>query len=216
MAKRKKRKIKFGRILILLFLVALIICGGIFAFKKINTKKTVNKEIKSISTISDYDYTLKENATSYFKGLFKKLENTLSKEEVDEEEYMTLLSKLFVADFFNLDNKINKNDVGGKQFVYKKYQDDFEKYAMDSMYKTVESNVYGNRNQQLPVVTEVEVQKVKNESYKYGDLIDENAYVVNFNITYKEDLGYQTEGSLIIIHSDKKLEIASMSEKTVS
>ena len=215
MAKKKKRKIKFGRIFILLFLIFLICFGGFFSFKKLNTKKPVSKKIKAISTIDDFEYSLKENATPYFKDLFKKLEDVLAKEEVNEEEYLTLVSQLFVADFFNLDNKINKNDVGGKQFVYKEYRNDFEKYAMDSMYKTVESNVYGNRNQKLPVVEKVDVTKFREELYKYGDSSDEKAYVVNFNITYKEDDGYQTEGSLIVIHNGKKLEVASMSEKTV-
>ena len=67
---------------------------------------------------------------------------------------------MFIADFFNLDNKISKNDVGGKEFVYSNYQTDFEKFAMDSMYKSVENDVYGKRNQELPIVTKVEVTKV--------------------------------------------------------
>ncbi len=216
MAKKVKRKVKFGRIIILLLLLTVVVVGGFFAYQKLNVKETPIKKIKSISTIDNYEYSLKENATSYFKELFKNLEKTLNEKEIDEEEYMTLISKMFVADFFNLDNKVNKNDVGGKQFVYKNYRSDFEKYAMDTMYKTVESNVYGNRNQDLPIVTDVEVQKIKNEPYKYGDSTDNNAYVVNFKITYKEDLGYQDSGSLIIIHNDKKLEVASMSEKSSS
>ena len=216
MARKKKRKIKFGRIFILLILVGLICGGGYYAYKKLDVKKTPTKEIKNISSIDKYGYTLKENSTAYFKKLFKDLEKTLNNDEVDEEEYMTLISKMFVADFFNLDNKINKSDVGGKQFVYEKYREDFAKYAIDSMYKSVESNVYGNRKQDLPIVTNVEVEKVKNEAYKYGDSTDDNAYVVNFEVTYKSDLGYQTSGSLVIIHNDKKLEVASMSDKSLS
>lgn len=216
MARRRKRKIKYGRIFILLFLIFLIVGGGFFAYKKLNTKKETVKKIKAISAIDDYGYSLKENATPYFKGLFKELEQTLNKDDVDEEKYMTLVSKMFVADFFNLDNKVSKNDVGGVQFVYKDYQTDFEKYAMDSIYKSVESNVYGNRRQSLPIVEEVECSKVKNELFKYGDSSDDKAYVVDFDIKYKDDMGYQTEGSLVIIHSDKKLEVASMSTEKSS
>ncbi len=216
MATRKKRKIRFGRILVLFILMVLLVLGGYFAYKKLNVKKEPKREVKNISVIENYGYSLKENATSYYKGLFKKLEKTLNQEEIDEEEYMTLVSQMFVADFFNLDNKLNKNDVGGKQFVYEDYREDFVKYAMDSMYKSVESNVYGNRDQNLPIVTGVEVQKIKTEAFKYGDKVDDKAYVVNFEVTYKEDLGYQTSGSLVIIHNDKKLEVASMSEKSSS
>ena len=84
------------------------------------------------------------------------------------------------------------------------------------MYKSVESDVYGERNQELPEVTNVEVTKVKNETYQYGENTDENAYVFNFNIEYKEDMDYQTEGSLILIHNGNKIEVASMSEKSAS
>ncbi|MBR3199174.1 MAG: hypothetical protein IKG27_04080 [Bacilli bacterium] len=216
MAKKRKRKIKFGRIFILLILLGVIAGGGYYAYQKMNVKKTPTKEIKNISSIDKYGYTLKETSSPYFKKLFKELEKILNKDEVNEEEYMLQVSKMFVADFFNLDNKVNKSDVGGKQFVYEKYRDDFSKYAIDTMYKSVESNVYGNRKQDLPIVTNVEVEKVKTESFKYGDSTDEGAYVVNFEITYKSDMDYQTSGTLVLIHNDKKIEVASMNDKSLS
>lgn len=216
MAKKRKRKIKYGRIFTLLIIVCLLAFLGVMAYDKLNVKEVKTKKIKNISTIKEYDYVLKENASAYYKKLFKKLDSVLSKEEVDEEEYLNLTCQMFVSDFFNLDNKVSRNDVGGVQFVYKDYQTDFEKYAMDSIYKSVESNVYGNRRQSLPIVEEVECSKVKNELFKYGDSSDDKAYVVDFDIKYKDDMGYQTEGSLVIIHSDKKLEVASMSTEKSS
>lgn len=216
MAKRKKRKVKYGRLITLLLIICLLAFLGVMAYDKINVKKVKNKKIKNIMTIKEYDYVLKENATSYYKKLFKELNSTLSKEEVDEEKYMTLVCQMFTSDFFNLDNKISKNDVGGVQFVYKDYQTDFEKYAMDSIYKSVENNIYGNRRQNLPIVEEVECSKAKTETFKYGNSSDEKANIVNFDIKYKEDQGYQTEGSLVIIHSDKKLEVASMNTEKSS
>lgn len=213
---KKRRKIKIGRIFMLLVIMCLLAFLGIMAYEKLNTKESKTKKVKNIMSIKEYDYTLKENATPYYKKLFKKLATTLSKEEVDEEEYMNLACQMFVSDFFNLDNKISKNDVGGVQFVYKNYQNDFEKYAMDTIYKSVESNVYGNRRQNLPVVEEVECTKVKNDTFKYGSSSDDKAITLNFDIKYKSDLGYQTEGNLILIHSDKKLEVASMSTEKSS
>lgn len=212
---RKKRKLKVKRIIILIILLALIVAGGVLAFNKLNSKEKT-KEIKEVDKIEGYGYTLKENATAYYKKLFKQLEEVLSKDDVDEDKYSSLVAQMFIADFFNLDNKISKNDVGGKQFVYTNYQTDFEKYAMDSIYKTVESNVYGDRKQKLPVVNKVTVTKMKQESYEYGDNTDEQAYIYNFEIEYKEDMDYQTSGSLTLIHNDKKIEVASMSEKSLS
>lgn len=214
--KTKKRKINVKRVLILIILLVLIIVGVVFGINKLTGKKEDVKEIKEVASIDAYGYTLREDATKYYKDLFKKLEKVLNEKEVDEEEYSKLVAQMFIADFFNLDNKISKNDVGGKQFVYSDYQSDFEKFAMDAIYKSVENNVYEDRNQELPIVKEVEVTKVNNTSYKYGDNTDENAYVYNFEISYDNDMGYQTDGSLTLIHNGNKIEVASMSEKSAS
>ena len=213
--KKKKRKINVKRVLILIILLILIIVGIVLTVNKLTNKDTKTKEVKEVASIEAYGYTLKGNATGYYKELFKELEKTLNKKEVDEEKYAELVAKMFVADFFNLDNKISKNDVGGKEFVYSNYQTDFEKFAMDSMYKSVENDVYGERNQELPIVTKVEVTKVKNESFTYGENTDDEAYIFNFKIEYKNNLEYQTEGSLTLIHNGNKIEVAKMSEKTV-
>lgn len=214
--KTKKRKINVKRVAILIILLLLIIAGIVLAVNKLTKKETKTKEIQEVASIDAYGYTLKDNATAYYKKLFKELEKTLNADKVDEEKYSKLVAQMFIADFFNLDNKISKNDVGGKQFVYADYQSDFEKFAMDSMYKSVESDVYNDRNQELPIVSNVEVTKVGNQNYTYGENSDDNAYVYNFKIEYKDDLGYQTEGSLILIHNGQKIEVASMSEKSAS
>lgn len=211
--KKKKRKINVKRVAILIILLVLIIVGSVLAIGKLTNKGTKTKEVKEVASIEAYGYTLRDNATAYYKKLFKELEKTLNEKEVDEEKYAELVAQMFIADFFNLDNKINKNDVGGKQFVYADYQNDFERFAMDAMYKSVENDVYGERNQELPIVSNVEVTKVGNEAYTYGENTDEKAYIFNFVIEYKDDLEYQTEGSLTLIHNGNKIEVAAMSEK---
>ncbi len=209
----RKRKLNIKRVIIVIILFSLIIAGGCLIFNKYFSKTNKTKEVKSVDTIEGYGYNLKAKATSYYKSLFKKLDKVLSEDNIDEEKYAELVSQMFIADFFNLDNKTSKNDIGGTEFVYSSYVTDFKKYAMEGMYKSVESNVYGNRKQDLPVVKNVTVTKVEQSSYKYGDNTDEKAYVYNFEIEYETDLSYQTKGSLILIHNDKKLEVASMSEK---
>lgn len=213
---KKKRKINVKRVAILIILLVLIIGGIVLGVCKLTAKDSDTKEVKEVASIDAYGYTLKDNATAYYKKLFKELEKVLTADEVDEEKYAELVAQMFMADFFNLDNKISKNDVGGVQFVYADYQSDFEKYAMDSVYKTVESDVYGDREQTLPEIKGVTVTKVKNDSYTYGENTDDNAYIYNFEVEYKEDLGYQTEGSLTLIHNGNKIEVASMSEKSAS
>ncbi len=214
MARRRVRKVKIGRLFTLLFLVVLIFGLGYMAIDKLGSKKTKTTKVKEISKIEGYDYSLREDATDYYKKLFKKLSKTLDAKEVDMDEYASLVSEMFVCDFFNLSNKSSKNDVGGSQFVYKEYRNDFEKYAMDSIYKSVENNVYGNRKQKLPTVEKVSVKKGENTSFKYAENTDSNAYSFTFSVKYKEDDGYQSSGSLILIHNGKKIEVASMSDKS--
>ena len=212
---KKKRKLNVKRIAILIILLIIIIAGIVLAVNKATSSKKEEAPVKEVASIEAYGYTLREDATKYYKSLFKDLEKVLNADEVDEDKYSELVAKMFIADFFNLDNKISKNDVGGKQFIYPEYQSDFEKKAMDSVYKSVESDVYGSRNQTLPIVTDVEVTKLDNKPFTYKEQTDDNAYVYNFNITYKENLKYQTEGSLTLIHNGNKIEVAKMSEKTV-
>ena len=177
----------------------------------IDNEKEVEK-IHEIDSIDGYNYTLSENDTPYYKSLFKELKNVLNKKHINENQYAELVAKMFIADFFNLDNKLNQNDVGGLEFIYHDYQNNFKQLALSTMYSSIKSNNDGQRTQNLPIVLDVEVSPVKQESYTYGNTTDDEAYFVNFYINYEEDLGYQTEGRLILIHNGKKIEVAAMSE----
>lgn len=210
MAKRKVSKKKVFKLIAALLVVVVVLIGGFMFFGKDKPQKVTVK--KSVDSIKGYDYTLSENATKYYKGLFKKLKNVLEADDVDEDKYAELVAKMFVADFYNLDNKVSKNDVGGVQFVYSGFTDDFKKLATSSMYKSVKSNIYGKRKQELPVVVNVSTEMKDSESFKYGDNTDDKAYMIDFNIEYASDLGYQESGVLTIIHNDKKLEVASLAD----
>ncbi len=211
MARRKISKKKITIFVIVLILVLGVASYFIF-FNKGSKDDTI--KVESVDKIEGYDYTLKSTATKYYKSLFKELKEVLEADDVDEEKYADLVTKLFVADFFNLDNKVSKTDIGGLQFVYKDYRSDFEKYASSSMYKSVESNVYGDRKQSLPVVIKVSTETPVTASFKYGNNTDDKAYKINFDIEYKEDMGYQKSGVVTLIHNDKKLETASMEESS--
>lgn len=208
---KKKRRIRVNLILTLIVVVLvgiMIYCiFDIFGDIKSNSQNSV----EILDKIEGYDYELNKNDSAYFESLFSDLKKTLEEEKVDEEAYASLICQLFVVDFYSLDSAINKNDVGGIQFVYSAYQNDFVSKAKTSVYNYVENNIYGDRKQELPMVTEVSIDSIEQEEYSFdNDIEDSNAYVVTVSVSYSKDLEYPTEVELVLIHNGTKLEIAKM------
>ena len=215
--KRKYRKI----ILIILLLIALCVCIYLF----INNNRIIGKKkIQDIfvsDKIEEYGYSLKSNATKEYKKLFNELKNVLKSDSINYEEYSKLISQMFIIDFYTLDNKLTKNDIGGIEFVYSPMLDNFVMKAENTYYKYVDSNIYGDRDQNLPRVNKVSVDSVSNEAYTYSftrlnnetledekyEGTDEGAYVVNVSWNYVSDIysDYQNNAVLYFVHDNNKL-----------
>lgn len=220
MSKVKKNKNKKGKFRkIILFLIVLIIAGILIFFALNGGKKqgddTKTKKTKVVDTIDNFDYVIAETDTKLLKDEFKNLKKVLSEKEINNKEYASEVAKLFVIDFYTLDNKMSKNDVGGVQFVYSGYKTTFIDKARDEFYKYVKSNLNNDRNQELPEVASVTVNAVESisaSSELSGDAfasIDE-AYKVNISWTYKKDLGYQTNATLIVVKDNDKFSVAKL------
>ena len=151
---KKKRRLKTWPI-ILLFCIVIF---GILIFcvvDVINSLKGKNtKEIKILNTIESYNYTLNENDSAYVSAVFEKLKGELENDIIDEEKYAKFVTQMFIADFYTLNSSVNKNDVGGIQFVYEEYRKDFLSSAKDTVYRYVENNIYNDRTQILPFVSD--------------------------------------------------------------
>lgn len=212
----KKKKIKYDNVVIfglIGLLVLLLLITGILVFGIYKDTFGSNVEgVEIVDTIDKYGYQLTENHTDYYKDLFNELKDLLSKEDYSDSEYAELVAKMFVADFYDLNSKLNKNDIGGYQFVYEGYQDTFKRFASDvnGVYYYVENNIYGDRKQDLPVIKEVSIESINNVPYAYGSISDTDAYSVTVSITYKKDLGYPKSVDLILIHSNDKIEVVEM------
>lgn len=203
----KKRRLKTWPIIILLIFIILIICI-ISIISSLNNSKKISTE--TIDTIKKYNYNLKQNESTYYKELFKELKSELKKEKIDEEKYASIISKMFLTDFLSLDNAINKNDVGGTDFIYSTYKDTFITKAKDTLYLYIENNIYGDRKQELPIVKEVKITNIENKKYNGEKVDDEKAYYIDCEVIYKKDLDYQEKVNLILVHNKDKLEIVSM------
>lgn len=213
MKKNKKRKVSYKKIIFLLFVLVVIVCVGLLVINRNDNNNPGAAEVEVVDSIDNFDYQLNDNETAYYNELFSSLKELLINSEYNENEYAVLIGQLFLVDFYDLNSKVMKSDVGGSQFVYANYRSDFELGAMDNVYKFVESNVYGDRKQELPIVKKVEMISVDNNSYEYNDTVDNNAYYLTMSITYDKNLGYPSKVDLVLIHNGDKLEVAEMKTK---
>ena len=199
------KKNKMVLVIFLIVVFVLVIYFGMF-----NNKKVV-QEAKKVDTIEKYNYNLYDNSTKEYEKNFKSLADELSKESVDEEKYVELISKLFIIDFYTLDNKLTNLNIGGVEFIHSEIVDNFKEKAKATIYKYVENNMYGDRNQKLPVVKEVEITKIEQKAFIYDDNVDNKAFYVNASWEYEKDLEYETSKTLIFVHEDNKLSLVEMS-----
>ena len=213
--KKTNSKKKKGKVII--FIIVLLIAGGLVCFALLNNSgsKTKTKTAKVVDKIDNFDYKIDEDDTKLLKDEFKSLKKILSEKEVNNEEYAKEVAKLFIIDFFTLDNKVTKNDVGGVQFVYSGYRTTFIDKARDEFYKYVKSNIDGDRTQELPIVKSIEVsniEKIEASSMLGGETFAQigEAYKVSTSWEYEKDLGYQKSATLVIVKDNDKLSVAKV------
>lgn len=215
MAKKKTKKKRIRKII--LFIFVLLVAGGLIYFALNNNKsKPEKKGKKVVDKIDNFDYSVSETDTKLFKDEFKKLKKELSKKEVSNENYSKLVAKLFIIDFYTLDNKVTKNDVGGVQFVYKNYRATFIDKARDEFYKYVKNNLDGKRKQNLPIVSSIKVDSIEAISASSELSTDEfkaidEAYKVTLSWEYEDDLGYQKAANVIVVKDNDKFSVAKLS-----
>lgn len=203
---RLKKKVK----VMLIIAIILIATGlGFLAYESIKPKEV--KTAKVENEIAEYGYTLKSTRNDRYKKMFQELKDILSEDDVDEEAYLKQVSKMFIMDFYTLNDKLANTDVGGIDFVHTDAKTNFLEKSEDTVYKYVENDIYGNREQELPEVTEVTVDNIENIEYTIGtDFTDDNAYQVEVSLKYKEDMDYPTKATLIFVHEDNKLSLVEV------
>ena len=208
MAKTEKRKkLNKGKLAFFLIFVILIIILGVYLYNSIFAKMNVKtQKVKISDEIKEFGYVLEDNETDLYKKYFNQLSKTLNveKEDIDYDKYAELVSKLFVADFYNLKNKTTKNDVGGLQFIHEDMQDNFSLKAKDTMYKNIKSNVYGDRKQELPEVKDITMDDIESDTFTYNDT-EYDSINVTLSWEYKKDLGYDDEKIFTLIKDGDKL-----------
>ena len=196
----------FYFIMISLILVVIIVIGLKFTFEFLvkDDKNVVTK--KELDSLELYGYTLDDYDSDLYKEYFNDLKGTLNSKEVNYEDYAKEIVKLFVSDFYTLDNKLTSSDIGGVEFIPSDMVENFKMHAGDTMYNHVKTNIYGDRVQKLPIVKSVEVTNIENITYTYKDK-EYSAYKVSARWEYQEDLGYKNNEIFTLIKDNNKLYI---------
>ena len=189
---------------ILLFILIGVLLFGFLGFKVYNDFFKDNSNAKKIDSLELYGYSLTKNDSELFKTEFEALRTTLNKEPINYEEYAKSISKLFIIDLYTINNKLGSTDIGGTEFIYPDLVTNFTENMGSSLYKNVETNIYGDRTQKLPEVSEVTVDSIEETTYAYKD-VDYEGYSVKLTWNYVEDLGYQNTINLTLIKSNSKL-----------
>ena len=204
---KKKPKIILFSIIVILILALVAIVVITF----LPEKKPEVAEVKVLKSIAAYKYQLKDNKTEKYKKMFKELEDILRKDEVSDEEYVKKISEMFVYDFFSLEDKIAKTDVGGVDFVHEDALVNFLVNAEDTYYKYVESNLYGERKQKLPKVDKVTIESANPTEYAYNNQMF-SAYQVKVNWTYTDEIydSYQQSATLTFVKEDIKFYLVEL------
>ena len=170
--------------------------------------------------IKNFDYSVVDTDTELFKENFKELKNVLSKKEIDNKEYASVVSKLFIIDFYTLNNKTSINDIGSVQFVYSSYKSDFVDYAREGIYKQVKSNLDNDRSQDLPEVKSVTIDSIEEivpstelKSDDFKNVTDPEAYKVKISWDYTKSNDFQTSATMVIVKDGEKLSVAKLEDE---
>ena len=159
-----------------------------------------NKSIENILKINNYHYQINQSeVNSLYKREFKNLKANLENSDIDYDEYVKSVAKLYIIDLYSLTDKQNKYDVTSSQYVYEPNQENFKLKVSETLYKYIKDNTNNDRDQELPKVSEIFINDVVSSSY----VIDNNeydAYIINISWVYGKDLGYDTTAKLTLVN----------------
>jgi len=193
--------------IIFLIMLGVIIVGLIVlgVYSMLSTEdKTPENQSTIIDTIEGFGYTLDDRDTKLMKDEFANLKRILTASEIDYDAYTLSLAKLFVIDFYTLNNKITKNDVGSLEYMDERIVDNFKLKAMNTIYRYLENNLDNKRTQELPEVRSILSADLEHITHKIeGENIE--AIKVTIQWDYVKDLGFDNHAEIIFIRAGKKL-----------
>jgi len=194
------------KVLVVLLILIFVYCiGGVIYSLNIKDNK---KQEDTILSINGYEYKIKNSVNDLYKNEFNKLKTNLESDNVNLNEYIKSIAKLYIIDLYSLNDKINKYDVSAAQYVIDTSRENFKLKVSETIYKYIEDKSDGERSQDLPIVTEVFVDNVNETTYKINEL-DYKGYQVLISWKYDKDLGYPMSADLTLIEENNIISVVS-------
>ena len=205
------KKVLIG-IMIAIAVIGASMLGYMYYRNSNKTELVPENKPEQLDSIDSFEYKLEDRDTALFKEEYEKLKNVLLAETIDYEEYAKLLSQLYIIDLYTINNKVSKYDVGGGDYVYPKSRDNFELKVRDTIYKYLEDNSFNTRNQNLPEVSTIEVERIEETKYKIEET-EYKGYKLNLKWEYTKEEEYDKTSIISVIRDKDKLYIAEQMKK---
>lgn len=206
---------KIKTFVIAISLVILFSILGILTYFTFFAPKVEPREEENTTTINEivgYGIKIDENDTKLYQEEYEKLKNNLEQTSINMEEYAKSIAKLYTIDLYTINNKINKYDVGGLEFIYEKAKENYITNVTDTLYKYVTDNSNNKREQELPEVSSINVDSIEETQYKIEDTTF-NAYKINLSWNYIKNLGYDASSEVIVINENDRLYVVEENTK---
>lgn len=208
MNKHQKTKDWLKGILLIALIFAIVgTCIIVYTRLKKNSNTPVNVTTVK-DTIDKYGYTLNDDVTAYYQQEFDALKVMSTDNTKTDEDIASQVAKLFVIDLYSINYKVNKYEVTSAQYFYSDKKDMHTQKVIDKLYNLVEDNSYNDRKQQLPEVTNVTINKIDTGSYKLSDSNTQKSYIIDLSITYKEDMGYDTNCLVTMVKDSNNINLS--------
>ena len=184
--RKKKKKVRKGRLYFLVFLALVIVGGAGFGIKMLLDKPVVEEPVVPTEpVVVGRQYTTFQTS--------KREEYDAAKPTfIGDEAEVSLVTQTFATELFTMWGAENSGDYGGKEFIPAANLDAFDKNVQNNLYfrfpKIIEA--YGAKN--LPIVTNVEIEEITYGEVSYGDDYYDS-YRVSVIMRYQDGT---TEGTL--------------------
>ena len=207
------KTISFIFVIIAVFSIVGYLCYLVIGNNKNDKPKETVK--KNLNEISGYNITLDDQDSELYKELFNELKKNLEGKEINKKEYAKSVAKMYIVDLYSINNKLNKYDVS-TELIWPTIADNYRTKVMDTLYLYVEDNSRGQRDQNLPLVTKIDVENIKETKFTYNNGTEKDksddktfdAYEIELSWSYRVKLGYDTTATVVVINDNDKLYVA--------